>query len=712
MNAVGTSPPSSTASARTLVAPSPPMGLAATTASSSQINLSWTAPAENGGSAITGYMIERSANGGSSWSTLVANTGSTATTYSDTGLAHTTTFTYRVSAINSIGTSSSSGTTSATTLALAPSSPTGLAATAASSSQINLSWTAPADNGGSAITGYKIERSADGGTTWTTLVANTGSTATSYSDTGLTRSTTYAYRVYAINSVGTNSPSNTASATTLAVAPSPPTGLTATAASSSQIDLTWTAPTDNGGSAITGYKIERSTNGGTTWTTIVSNSGSTATTYSDTGLTPGTTYTYRVSSVNSAGTSSPSNTASATTLAVAPSPPTGLTATAASSSQINLSWTAPNNGGSPITGYMIERSANGGTTWSTLVANTGSTATTYSNVGLPPRASFTYRVSAINSVGTSPPSNTASATTNVGTVALVTSGRVASDPLNKTANQQQLTANPGIWTFDGSAKAAGIPFFYNENAQGLHIGVKASAPGKWIGFYASTQATVTPFPTLFHALITAPSRTIPSDFFNAGIYVQNAGANLNYVFCGETTSTTQTQWQVAEATGNATQATKTTVLYTDPAANQPLTRECTIVTNGSNYLEVFIDHNLVYRSTTLKQNMTTPFIFFLETQLSYSGQVLYASFSNFYDTPGEGVVVNNIPAAATAVQIVDPFGTVLATAPVNSGTATLSIGQFTFPLKGKIIVLGQGNVVLASSPGVVSIYAGDVYSIS
>src|SRR2546425_7223035 len=167
----------------------------------------------------------------------------------------------------------------------------------------------------------------------------------------------------------------------------------------------------------------------------------------------------------------------------------------ASSTQIHLRWTTPNSGGSAITGYMIERSADGGSTWSTLAANTGSTATTYSNVGLPPRASFTYRVSAINSVGTSPPSNTASATTNVGTVALVTSGRVASDPLNKTANQQQLTANPGIWTFDGSARAAGIPFFYNEDAQGLHIGGKASAPGKWIGFYASAQASATPFPT-------------------------------------------------------------------------------------------------------------------------------------------------------------------------------------------------------------------------
>src|SRR5438132_1980987 len=94
-----------------------------------------------------------------------------------------------------------------------PTAPTSLVANTVSSSQINLSWTAP-NNGGSAITGYKIERSADGGSTWSTLVANTGITGTTYSDTGLARTTTYTYRVSAINSVGTSSPSNTASATT------------------------------------------------------------------------------------------------------------------------------------------------------------------------------------------------------------------------------------------------------------------------------------------------------------------------------------------------------------------------------------------------------------------------------------------------------------------------------------------------------------------
>src|SRR5947208_1405400 len=126
-----------------------------------------------------------------------------------------------------------------------------------------LTSTAPTDNGGSAITGYKIERSTDGGTTWSALV-NTCGTSTSCSDTGLPHTTTFTYRVSAINSVGTGSPSTTASATTLAVAPSPPTGLAASA-SSSHIALSCTAPADNGGSAFTGYKIERSIDGGNTW---------------------------------------------------------------------------------------------------------------------------------------------------------------------------------------------------------------------------------------------------------------------------------------------------------------------------------------------------------------------------------------------------------------------------------------------------------------
>src|SRR5205807_4608736 len=121
----------------------------------------------------------------------------------------------------------------------APGTTSGLTCTAVSSSQINLSWTAPLNNGGSAITGYEIERSTDGGTTWSTIQSNTGSTSTTYSDTGLVASTSYTYQVSAINLVGTSSPSNTSSAT-LSVPPDAPTGVTATPKSSTQITVSWT----------------------------------------------------------------------------------------------------------------------------------------------------------------------------------------------------------------------------------------------------------------------------------------------------------------------------------------------------------------------------------------------------------------------------------------------------------------------------------------
>ena len=102
-----------------------------------------------------------------------------------------------------------------TQAAVAPNAPTGLTATASGTDTINLSWTAPVDNGGRVITGYKIEVSIDSGTTWTDLVADTASTTTTYEHTGLAASTRRDYRVSAINSIGTGTtPSDVVDATT------------------------------------------------------------------------------------------------------------------------------------------------------------------------------------------------------------------------------------------------------------------------------------------------------------------------------------------------------------------------------------------------------------------------------------------------------------------------------------------------------------------
>ena len=167
-----TSAATATVTATPVTTPGAPTGLAATATGPSQIDLAWTAPASTGGSAITGYKIEVSPDG-SSWSDLVADTASTATAYAHTGLAPATTRHYRVSAINTNGAGDPSNVDSATTGTTVPGAPTGLTATASGTTAINLSWSAPATTGGSAITGYKIEVSPNGTSGWTDQVADT-----------------------------------------------------------------------------------------------------------------------------------------------------------------------------------------------------------------------------------------------------------------------------------------------------------------------------------------------------------------------------------------------------------------------------------------------------------------------------------------------------------------------------------------------------------
>ena len=429
INTNGTGTASNVDSATTgTSAPGAPTGLTATASGTTAIDLSWSAPGSTGGSAITGYKIEVSANGTSGWTDQVANTNSTATTYAHTGLAAGDTRYYRVSAINTNGTGTASNVDSATTGTSAPGAPTGLTATASGTTAIDLSWSAPGSTGGSAITGYKIEVSSDGGSSWSDLVANTSNTTTTYAHTGLAAGDTRHYRVSAINTNGTGTASNVASATTGTSVPGAPTGLTATASGTTAIDLSWSAPGSTGGSAITGYKIESSSDGGSSWSDLVANTSNTTTTYAHTGLTAGDTRHYRVSAINTNGTGTASNVASATTGTSVPGAPTGLTATASGTTAIDLSWSAPGStGGSAITGYKIESSSDGGSSWSDLVANTSNTTTTYAHTGLTAGATRHYRVSAINANGTGDPSNVANATTGQTTVTFGASSYTAAE---------------------------------------------------------------------------------------------------------------------------------------------------------------------------------------------------------------------------------------------------------------------------------------------
>ncbi len=479
----GTSSTVDHATTEAISAPQAPTDLDAQVQGRTQINLSWTAPSNNGGAPITGYRIEISTNAGTTWSEQEGSTGSTATAYEHTGLTPGTTYHYRVSAINSAGTGNPSNIDHATTAVTVtqPDAPTGLSATASGRTAINLSWTAPSNDGGAAITGYQIELSTDAGSNWSDLEANTGTTSTTYTHTGLLPATTYHYRISAINSVGTGNPSNIDHATTdAASAPDAPTGLTATASGRTAINLSWTAPSDDGGGAITGYQIELSTDAGTNWSDLVANTGTTSTTYTHTGLLPGTTYHYRISAINSAGTGNPSNIDNATTDAASvPDAPTGLAATASGQTSIVLSWAVPSNdGGATVTGYQIEMSTDAGANWSDLVANTESSATTYTHTGIPEGATRHYRVYAINSIGASDPSNVANATTGA---AITRPGA----PAELTATASGRTQIHLSWTAPANNGGTAIT--------GYRIEISPDAGSNWSDLAANTESSATTY---------------------------------------------------------------------------------------------------------------------------------------------------------------------------------------------------------------------------
>ncbi|QLH07035.1 fibronectin type III domain-containing protein [Nitrosopumilus ureiphilus] len=365
----------------------------------SQVSVTWLAPADNGGSKITDYIIEYRL-GNSAWETFADGT-STTTSATVTGLTNGQPYSFRVSAVNSVGTGNPSNITTATP-ATVPGTPTNLSSTPGNS-QVSLSWTAPS-NGGSPITDYIIQFSKDG-VKWNTFADGT-STATSATVPNLTNGIPYSFRVSAVNSVGTGSVSNTTTVTP-ATTPGIPTSI-ATIPADSQITLSWTAPS-NGGSPITDYIIDFSSDGGSNWTTFEDGTSSN-TSATVTGLTNGVQYSFRVSAVNFAGTGTTSNVVIASPVTVSTFP-TALTAKAISSTQIELSWTAPvETGGAEITGYQIERQT-GSASFEILVADTGSANTAYSDVGLSAGITYTYRISAITPIGVGVPSGTASATT-------------------------------------------------------------------------------------------------------------------------------------------------------------------------------------------------------------------------------------------------------------------------------------------------------------
>ena len=290
----------------TTVSTAPSAPVITVTAGSGQVVVNWTAPF-NGGSPITDYIVEFKLTSSGTWTVFADGTG-TATTATVTGLSNGGSYDFRVSAVNVIGTSSTSSVASTTPFGL-PAAPAALATGTITATTVPLTWTAPGANG-SAITDYIVEYRIGAGA-WTVFADGT-STATSATVTGLTASTAHDFRVSAVNAAGTGSVSSTVSGTTTsgATAPGAPTSLSASPGNT-QASLTWTAPASNGGSAITDYLVQYKLTSSGTWLTF-SDGVSTTTSATVTGLTNGSAYDFRVSAINTIGTGTASATVSAT----------------------------------------------------------------------------------------------------------------------------------------------------------------------------------------------------------------------------------------------------------------------------------------------------------------------------------------------------------------------------------------------------------------
>src|SRR6266513_2595521 len=288
-------------------APSIPTNLAASAITPTTLTLSWNAATDN--VAVAGYRVYLTR-------TLLLSPSSTSAQIIELTPDFTRSFT--VAAFDAAGNASApSAPLSVTTPPLAdttaPTTPSGVAASALTSSSLTLSWSPATDNVG--VTGYRVYRNG-------TLAASPSGTSASI--TGLSAATTYSFTVSAVDAAGNASGLSAPLSATPpplpdSTVPSTPTGLVGVAVSSSQINLSWTAATDNVG--VTGYNVYR---GGTQIATL-----GVVTTFQNIGLTASTNYSYTVRAFDAAGNvSGQSMAASATTRApgtsgTAPTPYTG-----------------------------------------------------------------------------------------------------------------------------------------------------------------------------------------------------------------------------------------------------------------------------------------------------------------------------------------------------------------------------------------------------
>ena len=293
-------------------APAKPTGLSAAPGDA-EVTLTWDDPHD---ASITKYQVKR---GSAAWADI---TGSDASTTSHTvgTLTNGTAYTFQIRAVNDHDGDSTddpgAASDAVTVTPGVPAAPASLVGVGGDA-QVTLTWTAPASDNGSAVTGYEYTSNADAGTPTWTDVPDSGSNGradeTEYTVTGLVNNIAYAFAVRAENANGPGAATRTLRATPAHPdAPQRPAGFRANPGHQ-EVRLTWSPPS-NPNHPVTSYEYRQSTDGGTTWSpdwTAITGSGAATAEYLLTGLTNGTTYTFELRALKDT-TAGPSARAQAT----------------------------------------------------------------------------------------------------------------------------------------------------------------------------------------------------------------------------------------------------------------------------------------------------------------------------------------------------------------------------------------------------------------
>ncbi len=377
-------------------------------ADDAHITATWAAPTDDGGSEITGYELQyREAHAGEWESAAVIANGDAAGdagifTYTIMELTNGTEYAVRVYAVNAKGNGNPSEILTAipVTIPSAPNAPT----LTHGNNRLTATWNAP-NTGGSEILRYELQyrEVADPEGMWLDVTTDSEITTTSHTIMGLTNGNSYEVQVRAVNAQG-NSPWSGSTTATPDVTPNAPAVPTLTVGNT-QLTAAWSTPADNGSTAITGYELQYRA-GDRAWTLIVSGIG-TSTSHTITGLTNGNSYEVQVRAVNDQGSGPWSGSASATPATI-PSTPDSPTLTAGNT-QLGVTWTAPNTGGSAITRYELQYLKGNSGAW-TLISSGIGTNTSHTITGLTNGNSYKVQVRAVNAQGTGEWSPSASAT--------------------------------------------------------------------------------------------------------------------------------------------------------------------------------------------------------------------------------------------------------------------------------------------------------------